>query len=158
MITDWAAVVWKKLPWKVRRLAVRATQPTFTVSVAALVFGPSNKILLLDHLIRPGTGWGIPGGFLEIGEQADEGIRREIREEIGLELDALRLIRIRAAGSHIEILFTAIAIGEAEIKSREIKDFGWFGPDSLPPKINEAQKALIITALEGGFEKCPAAD
>ena len=145
------------MPWIVRRMAVRATQQAFTVSAAAVISNPDGKVLLLDHVIRPKSGWGLPGGFLNRGEQPAEGIRREIREEIGLELERLRLIRVRAVGTHLEILYTADSNGDAEIKSREIKDFGWFGPAEFPVRMNDAQKRLIKDVLNGEFEKSPPA-
>ncbi|MDE3135764.1 MAG: NUDIX hydrolase [Acidobacteriota bacterium] len=36
--------------------------------------------------------WSIPGGKLELGESLVEGVRREVREEIGLEVEVVRLI------------------------------------------------------------------
>ena len=153
MITELAGVVWKKLPYIVRSRIVRVTQDKFTVSAAALITNDAGKVLLLDHHIRPSSGWGLPGGFLEHGEQPEEGIRREIREETGLELAHLKLLRTRIVRTHLEILFRAAASGEPEIKSREIRGFGWFGRDELPELLNPAQKHLIQNVLRSEVEK-----
>lgn len=148
MITDWAAFVWKKIPFGLRRTIVRATQASFTVSAAAIITNSDKEVLLLDHVIRPNSGWGLPGGFLEQGEQPEAGIRREITEETGLELFDLKLLRVRTVGSHIEILFTASTKGEPRIDRNEIKGFGWFRHGQLPAKMNQAQMYLIETVLE----------
>lgn len=149
MIANWTGVVWKKLPWVVRSKIIRITQAKFTVSAAAVITNGQGEVLLLNHVIRPKSGWGLPGGFIEHGEQPDEGIRREIREETGIEMNGLRMFRVRTLGSHIEVLFTAGAAGTPEVKSREIKELGWFGSSRMPEKMNAAQKAIIEKVLNG---------
>jgi ADP-ribose pyrophosphatase YjhB (NUDIX family) len=50
-----------------------------------VVFNSENKVLLLEHSFRSGSGWVLPGGFIEANEQPEEAIKREIFEEAGLE-------------------------------------------------------------------------
>lgn len=138
---------WKILPWRVRARIVRLTQPKFTVSAAAVIINKEREVLLLNHVLRPRSGWGLPGGFLKKGEQPEAGIRREIREEIGIELDELAMFRVRTVGSHIEIVFTARASGEPEAKSREIFSLGWFTSASMPAKLSIAQRGIIDKVL-----------
>ncbi|MCV4785482.1 NUDIX domain-containing protein, partial [Escherichia coli] len=77
-------------------------------------------------------GWGLPGGFINKGEQPESAIRREIHEETGLELENLEIFLVRTMGQHIEILFSATANGEGRVLSREITQLGWFSPEMLP--------------------------
>jgi ADP-ribose pyrophosphatase YjhB (NUDIX family) len=149
MLKKSAGFIWKKMPYFLRTRVIRATQPKFTVSVAVIITNEKNEILLLDHVLRPVFSWGIPGGFIESGEQPESAARREIREEIGLELVAAKMIRIRTVRRHIEILFRARADGEAVVKSREINDFGWFAIDEMPEQMSAAQKQLIEQVLRG---------
>lgn len=149
MITKWAGVVWKKMPMIIRSKIIRITQAKFTVSAAAVITNGQGEVLLLNHVLRPKSGWGLPGGFIEHGEQPDEGIKREIREETGIEMNGLRMLSVRTAGTHIEILFTAIGAGTPQVKSREIKELGWFGSGQMPKKMNAAQKALVEQVLSG---------
>ena len=146
------------MPWRMRRTIVRVMEPSFTVSAAAIITNREGKVLLLDHVIRPKSGWGLPGGFLEHGEQPEEGIRREIMEETRLELSDLRMFRVRTLGSHLEILFRASADGTPRLDGQEIKGFGWFHARELPEKMNDAQKDLIGSVLEAEFEKKVGAD
>ena len=127
---------------------IRLTQPKFTVSVAAIVTDDSGKVLLLRHVLRPFSEWGLPGGFLSAGEQPEDGIRRELHEETGLELIDLKLFRTRTVHRHIEMLFSAHAVGEARVASSEILDLGWFDLDSMPSNMSRAQKTLISETLK----------
>ena len=38
--------------------------------------------------------WSLPGGALELGESLDQAVRREVREETGLEIEPLRVFEI----------------------------------------------------------------
>jgi ADP-ribose pyrophosphatase YjhB (NUDIX family) len=158
MIAELAGFVWKNIPQTLRRKIVRISQPKFTVSAAAVVTDGHGNVLLLDHKIRPRSGWGLPGGFLEHGEHPAEGIRRELREETGIELAELSLVRARTVGTHMELLFRARASGQPEVKSGEIRGLDWFGRGDLPQLMLPAQKAFVLDVLEAEFEKGQAAD
>lgn len=126
---------------------VRATQRKFTVSVAAIVTNERGEVLLLDHVLRPYSNWGIAGGFLEANEQPEDAIRREIREETGLELKNLQMVAVGTKNRHVEILFRAEATGRAEAKSREINAAAWFAVEEMPEDMSGAQKSEILDFL-----------
>ena len=131
-----------------RQKIVRLTQSTFTVSVAAVITNEKKEVLLLDHVLRLGSGWGFAGGFVNEGEQIEEALRREVREEAGLEIENLKLLHLRTINRHIEILFSATATGEPRLNSREIKSLGWFTAENLPKNMDEIQKAFIKRLLK----------
>ena len=142
--------LWKILPTGVRLKIVRTTQTKFTVSVAVVITNERNEVLILNHVLRPFSGWGMPGGFIDRAEQPEAAIRREIREETGIELEDLRMFRVRTVNTHVEILFLAKAIGTPEVKSREIIELNWFAIDELPEKMSREQKAIIGEILKSG--------
>lgn len=148
MLSKQIGYAWKILPSWLRLKIIRVTQQKFTVSAAAVITDGEGRVLLLDHLLRPFSGWGLPGGFLTAGEQPEEAIRREIREETGMELANVNMFSVRAVGSHIEILFRADSAGEATVQSREILDLGWFDVNGLPEKLSNSQKTVIRQVLK----------
>jgi len=139
--------IWRFLSPGMRARLVRSVQTSFTVSAAAIVTNEEGKVLLLNHVLRPDSGWGYPGGFVNKGEQGEDAIRREVREETGIQLDKLELHDVRNAGTHIEILFVAKSVGEPEVRSREIIELGWFGIDDFPQELPRRQQEQIRKTL-----------
>jgi ADP-ribose pyrophosphatase YjhB (NUDIX family) len=140
--------IWSKTPGSVRLRIIRLTQKKFTASVAAVITNKKQEILLLDHVFRPFSNWGLPGGFIETGEQPEDAIEREIFEETGLKLENIQMFRIRNLSRHIEILYTAESKGIATVKSREINGLGWFRVDEMPENMSPVQKAIIKKVLD----------
>ena len=147
MLIGLVGKLWKVLPPNSRRWLTRRFQASFTASAAGVVTNENGQVLLLDHVLRPRSGWGLPGGFLIKGEQPEAGLRREIREETGLELTDIRLAKIRTMQQHLEIIFVAKGVGEASVQSREITRLAWFDLDSMPGEMSLDQQFLIRNIL-----------
>src|SRR5437868_2385301 len=137
MLEDLMGIIWRRAPRKLRTWAIRFMKPRFTVTAGAIVMDDGGRVLLLHHRFRPGSGWGIPGGFIEYGEQPETAIRRELREVVGLEIQDPKLFSTRAfkKPKQIEIVFCCRAIGKADQLSFEIKKADWFLPDELPKEL-----------------------
>jgi 8-oxo-dGTP diphosphatase len=53
------------------------------------------RVLLIRRGTEPLKGaWSIPGGLLELGEELAEGVRRELKEETGLEVEPLEVLTV----------------------------------------------------------------
>lgn len=144
---DLLGKIWRMLPSWIRTQMTRFAHRTFTVSVAAVITNDNGQVLLLEHVLRPASGWGIPGGFIDFGEQPGAALRREIAEETGIGLADVSLYRVRTLKGHVEILFTARCVGEPAVLSREIIRLGWFDVDDVPVEMNAGQQALIRKVL-----------
>jgi len=60
-------------------------------AVAALIVDAEGRLLVVERAQEPKKGmWDLPGGFAEPGESAEEALRREVAEEVGLEITSLR--------------------------------------------------------------------
>src|SRR5258705_5748982 len=63
------------------------------VATAVILSDPSGQVLLTRRAKEPAKGkLGLPGGFVDFGETAEDGLRREVREEISLELDHIEFL------------------------------------------------------------------
>ncbi len=64
------------------------------LGVGALIFD-GGRLLIVQRASDPFKGyWSLPGGILETGETLDQGVRREVREETGLEVEPLSVFEI----------------------------------------------------------------
>jgi ADP-ribose pyrophosphatase YjhB (NUDIX family) len=122
------------------------------VTVGAVITDARGRVLLLKHRFRPGAGWGMPGGFMEAGEQPDDTLRRELREEIGMEVELVKLFTLRTFKKprQVEIVFRCQAIGNPDQLNFEIQKAGWFSEDDLPAELPKDQAQLIRRALTPG--------
>ena len=128
------------------------TQPRFAVTAGAVISDERGRVLLLRHVLRKGSGWGIPGGFINAGEQPEDAVRRELREETGLELEAVELAFVRTLPNvrQVEVIFRArmsAARLSALSKNFEIDRAEWFALDALPDVVGRDQRGLIRRAL-----------
>jgi 8-oxo-dGTP diphosphatase len=152
MLNDLLGTIWRRAPKSLRRWTVRLSQTRFAVTAGAVVTDSRGRVLLLKHRFRPGMGWGMPGGFIKEGEQPQEALRRELREEVGLEVEELKLFTVRAfkRPRQVEIVFSCRAVGDTEQLSFEIQQAAWFVPGEFPKELPKDQAQLIRSALSDG--------
>ena len=136
------------------RWAVVLFAPRHRVGVNIVCLDPQGRILLLNHVYHPQLPWGLPGGWLAAGESPQDGVKRELREETGLEVEVENTLLIERShlANHIEIIFLAF-VGEAEAKrarpiSREINDLRWFEPQELPARLSRTTRLALKRATE----------
>jgi ADP-ribose pyrophosphatase YjhB (NUDIX family) len=152
MIHKIAGSLWKKIPRWSRRFVTRVCQTKFTASAGVVIVNSSGEILLLDHQIRPGSGWGIPGGFIDYGEQPTESALREVLEETGIRLEDIELVDFITRGGHLEFLFRARSDGVPTVDGKEILGFGWFKPEHFPEEMTDVQRERVIVAVKDWFD------
>jgi ADP-ribose pyrophosphatase YjhB (NUDIX family) len=95
----------------------------------------SGRVHLARRTIDPGAGrWTYPGGFLELGESAAEGARRETEEETRLLVEIGRLVGVysRPQVGIVTIVYEAIVVGGEALPGAETSEVRAFDPDQLP--------------------------
>ena len=94
----------------------------FHARAGAYIFNNKNELLLLK---TPKKRWGIAGGHLHIGEGIEEGLKREVLEETGLDVVLIRIHKVFSKGNNIIMLFLAKAINYDVKISNEHEDYAW---------------------------------
>ena len=98
-------------------------------------------MLLSRRAYEPQAGkWDIPGGFLEEGEEPLDALRRELREEAGVEIEPLELagIWVDRYGADDDATATLNLYWKARIVSGEpapaddVAELAWFPIDDVP--------------------------
>jgi ADP-ribose pyrophosphatase YjhB (NUDIX family) len=95
----------------------------------------AGRVYLARRAIEPGLGrWTYPGGFLEVGESAQEGARREAEEETELRIEVGRLIGLysRPHVGIVTVVFAADVVGGRPEPAAETTEVRGFGPDEIP--------------------------
>jgi 8-oxo-dGTP pyrophosphatase MutT (NUDIX family)/GNAT superfamily N-acetyltransferase len=137
------------------------SRPFILVGSAVLVFNREYEVLLQ---LRTDTGrWGIPGGAMEPGESFEETARRELFEETGLHLRALKFLDVAAGQEYYfqypngDEIYNAIALyacedweGELQMHDGESEDLRFFPLNDLP-SLTERQELIINKVKDSGF-------
>ena len=113
---------------------MRVTHARFTVTAGAIIFNDKGHVLLLKHRFRAGSGWGLPGGFLEKGEQPLDALKRELCEEIGMEVESAEIFASRSFKKprQVEILFLCHANVDVKPQAMEVERAEWFQSTHCP--------------------------
>ena len=110
-------------------------------TAGALVEDGAGRVLLARRAAEPCRGyWDIPGGFLEEGEHPLDGMRRELREETGLEVEPLDFLGAwmdryggdSTAQATLNLYWTARAVAGEPAPADDVDDLRWFARDELP--------------------------
>ena len=125
-------------------------------SVTVLPVDSAGRIMLVRHAGQ-GDGWGTLGGAVEPGESPAAAAVRETREEIGADIELIRLIDV-LGGPEYEVSYPngdraayVTAVYEARIVAGspapgdgELSDLGWFTADELSAlSLNVFARALL---------------
>jgi NAD+ diphosphatase len=108
--------------------------PRISPSVIVLIKREDELLMARSPHFTPGI-YGLIAGFIESGESIEEAIHREVREEVSIEIKALRYFMSQPwpFPDSLMIGFTAeYASGEIHIDGREIEAAGWYRYDNLP--------------------------
>jgi ADP-ribose pyrophosphatase YjhB (NUDIX family) len=69
--------------------------PQAPVAAVGAVVIDGDAVLLIKRAFPPRQGeWSLPGGQLELGESLADGVRREVREETGLEVEVGPVVEV----------------------------------------------------------------
>jgi ADP-ribose pyrophosphatase YjhB (NUDIX family) len=114
------------------------------------------RVHLARRDIEPGRGrWTYPGGFLELGESAQEGARRETEEETRLLVEIGRLVGAysRPHAGVVTLIYEATIVGGDVAPGAETTEVRAFGPDEIP--WDELAFSTVESALRDWLASLP---
>ncbi len=122
--------------------------PKIQAGVFAVIFDNKQRVLLCHR--RDHDLWNLPGGVLEKGEAPWEGVRREVREETGLEVEVVRLTGIYYKPEQNEVVFSFLCkITKGEITLTDEADrIEYFEFQEIPSNSSPKQIERIKDVLE----------
>jgi NAD+ diphosphatase len=129
------------------------TYPPVTPAVMVLITRGRELLLARRPTAEPGR-YSALAGFVEPGEMLEDTVRRETREEVGVEVDAIRYFGSQPwpFPHSLMIAFTAqYAGGDVRPDGVEIEDARWFAPGqlpNLPPKISISRRLIDAVAKQ----------
>jgi NAD+ diphosphatase len=127
------------------------------ISPAIIVAVTKGEEILLAHSNRfPKGRYSVIAGFVEPGETLEECVRRELAEEVGVEVTDIRYFGNQPwpFPDSLMVAFTATAVSsEITIDNKEILDAGWYSPHNLPPNLpgQESIARRLIDAYLANF-------
>ncbi len=121
--------------------------PQLSTAIIVLIRRQDDKILLVHaHNLR-GNYYGLVAGFVETGETLEECVRREVREETGLEIDHIRYFGSQPWPYPCGLMvgfFADYVSGDLHLQRSELAYGGWFGRDELPPIPGKLSMARML--------------
>ena len=100
--------------------------------------------------------WNLPGGGLEYGETVDEGMAREVMEEVGLTVTMERVVGIYSKPRKNEVVITFLCHPTSDAgkpkTTEEVSEVRWFTPNALPDKFLPKHRQRLEDALLGRRE------
>ena len=134
------------------------TQQYPEATVGALVVNEKGEVLIVRS-----SKWKnkhtVPGGHIELGERAEDAIRREVKEETGLDVEPVRLLLVQQAiypkdyHKHEHFVFMDYICraksSQVKLDGRELQEYVWINPkDALKLDLEEYTRNFVIKYLE----------
>jgi ADP-ribose pyrophosphatase YjhB (NUDIX family) len=125
------------------------------------------RLLLIRRAVDPAKGkWALPGGYMDAGEMPDRALKREMWEEVGLDIDVERLLEIYPmAGPGVDargIVLAYAAVPTNHVDGRpleahdDVSEAGWFAPDEIPDELAFESTRALLAAWRDRREKADA--
>lgn len=122
--------------------------------VAAVII-QNEKVLLVLRANEPFKNhWDFPGGFLECGELAEDGLKREITEELKVGIKIIRMLGIYpdtygpGGDATLNIYYLCKILSNKIILQTEIAEAEWFAINALPRQLAFGHVKLVLDTLK----------
>jgi 8-oxo-dGTP diphosphatase len=129
-----------------------------SVSVASVTVRDDGRILVIKR--RDNGQWQAPGGILEADEQVEAGLRREVREETGVDVEPEQLTGVykHMKLGVVALVFRCRAVGGTPHETAESAAVDWLTPAEVQEQMTEAFAVRVQDALTGPWPHVRAHD
>lgn len=124
--------------------------------VVSAIIRKEGKLLLTKEILESGNEyWIFPGGGVEFGESLEEAVKREIKEELGIDIEIEKLMGFKEAifpkyNYHTVIFFfLANPLKEPSVNDKKILEARYF-------HFQEIEKLNLVDSARWAFEKLKA--
>jgi ADP-ribose pyrophosphatase YjhB (NUDIX family) len=126
-----------------RQDCARCGEPSYLnpkPTASAILVDDAGRVLLGRRAIEPHLGlWDTPGGFTRPGESLEECVRRELREEAGVEIEVVRLVSTvpdfygDTGEATVNAFYECRVLSGDPQPDDDVAELRWFERDALPP-------------------------
>ena len=114
--------------------------------VAGVIVSKDDQVALGKRGAPPGIGlWSFAVGYVNQGEVVEEAARREVKEELGIDVHLTRLVGIYSEPQQpvVLVVYAGIVLGGALTPGSDMQEADWFSPDQLPPLAFERDRRIF---------------
>ena len=126
-------------------------------TVGALIVNDKGEILLVKSY-KWGNKYTVPGGHIELGERSETAVKREVKEEVGLEVLPVKLLLVQEAiypadyVKHEHYIFMdylcRTSSPEVKLDGKEIQEYLWMEPhDAIQLDLESFTRNLVMEYL-----------
>ena len=129
-------------------------------AVAALIANPKNQVLIVQTHKWSGL-WGVPGGKIDYGETIEVALKREMHEEVGLEISDLQFAfnseiiedpKFHKPMHFVSLEFVARSTSSDVLINEEIAEFAWVTlEEAFTYPVNSYTLRLLEWCKANGF-------
>lgn len=125
-----------------------ADLPRHSVSVAAAIVRDDGRVLAIRR--RDDGRWEPPGGVLELNETIENGLKREVHEETGLDVEIERLAGVykNMTRGIVALVFRCHIINGTARSTAEASEAAWLTSAEVRERMAEAFAIRLLDALE----------
>ncbi|MEV6244530.1 NUDIX hydrolase [Lentzea sp. NPDC051838] len=134
--------------WKRSEVMVLGELPKHSVSVAGVVVDSADRVLVIRR--QDNGDWQAPGGVLELDESFEDGVRREVAEETGIDVEVERLSGVYKNLSRgiVALVFRCRPRTLAAVTTDEASEVRWMTLDEVRESMSPAFAVRVLDAFE----------
>jgi 8-oxo-dGTP diphosphatase len=137
------AIVYNRIPVSWQRRILDRAHRRFLVGVNGVGVEPDGRVILARHRFGSPQ-WRLLGGFISRDESFQDALRREIREETGLEIEVGPILEANTGHrwARVEVVYAYRVVGGRLALTSEVQEVRAFSPTALP-EVRADQRGLV---------------